>query len=155
MANYQELVESFELSLCHKVIGMKKARSELAIEFKNGTIQFIGFDEAAIKYPSLVQSFFEERLKFTMENAVDSNEHVDTAGVVFIDENRPIRIIGCTDTGGLRFWSQFEDGHSRKMLPVSLVKTNKPFQALVLQYLNDNVTDATESDKFGQYVCKY
>lgn len=154
MTDYQEMVEKFELSQCHKVIGMKKAESEFVIQFKNGIIQLIGLDELAIKYPTLLQSFFEERIKFTMENHDDSNEHVETNKLVFIDKNPPIRIIGCTDTGGLRFWCQFEDGESRKVMPVSIIKTSKAFQALVLQYLNNKVVDAAGNYTFGQYVCK-
>lgn len=154
MNNYQDMVEAFELSLCHKVIGMKKAESEFAIQFKNGVIQLIGFDEIALKYPSLLQSFFEERMKFTMENHLDSNESVETNDIVYIDANPPVRIIGCTDTGGLCFWCQFGDGISRKVLPISVAKTTKTFQTLVLQYLSNNVVNAADNDIFDRYVCK-
>lgn len=152
MVKHQEMVEAFELSLCHKVIGMKVAESEFAIELKNGIIQLIGFDEIVIKYPRMVQNFFQERIKFTMENHTDSNERVQTQNTVYIDENPPIRIIGCTNTGGLRFWCGFTDGNSRKVLPISFAETNKIFQELVLEYLNNNVVDGTENDNFDQGV---
>lgn len=155
MTNYQEMVEAYELSLCNKVIGMITAESKFAVKLKTGIVQLIGFDEIAIKYPTLLQSFFEERMKFTMENHVDSNVRVETNNVVFIDDNPPIRIIGCTDTGGLKFWCEFKDGEHRKVLPVSMAKTTKTFRALVLKYLNDNVVDAAGNYTFDQYICKY
>lgn len=155
MVDHQEMVVAFELSLCHKVIGTKSADSEFAIQFKNGTIQLIRFDEMATKYPKLAQSFFQERIKFTMVNHVDTNQSVQTNGIVLVDSNPPVRIIGCTDTGGIRFWCEFADNESRKVLNISLTETTKSFQALVLEYFNNHVIDANENVNFGQGVGEF
>lgn len=108
LTNCKESIEEFEISQAQLIIGIKKMESKCAVKFNHGEIQMIALDEVKAKWPKLLQSFLMERLQFTIDNYVDHcNGVVESKNVVFIDQNKLIRIIGKFVKNVFRFHGLF------------------------------------------------
>lgn len=124
-----------------------------AIFMQGGSVELFSQDETKLRWPEMLLKFLLERTKFTVVNCVpyDPAAIIETNGIVFIDTNLPTRILGCTDEGGIQFWCQFQNDE-KKLLPVTLTEKSEPFQRLVLDYLESNIS--TDESTNGSNVAK-
>lgn len=71
-------------------------------------------NEVKAKWPHLLVKFFEKKMKFSMQtNPVEVIEVFESIGP--IDCGPPVRILGCTDKGGLQYWCEW-DSKRRKLI---------------------------------------
>lgn len=99
LANWVEPIYEFEISQGHMIIGTKIIDGTYAMKFRNGTVELLPFDDVKLRWPHLLESFYMDRLKLTMENHVPKSDGIEmeTANLVFLDGNStnpPTRIIG-------------------------------------------------------------
>lgn len=164
LRNCTQLVEVFENPRALDIIGMKITDNgdvHYAVFSTGGFIDLIASDEVIRRWPDMLEKYFLSRVKFTMVNhePYRADAVVESKVVVFMDENLPSQILGCTDHGGINFWCQFENG-DRKILSVfsKLFTESEPFQKLVLQSMESKIiTDPNiNQDLFHvDFHCEY